>query len=369
MSHLKIIAMSRGYNFGAGPAMLPESILEKTQEELLDWQHSGMSVMEIGHRSKEFGQLLEEAEQNLRLLLTIPPNYHVLFLGMAARLQFAMVALNFLSEHEEAGYLITGVWSSLAYKEASKLKKAYCVASSEAGGGIDFPALETWNIKKNSRYIYLTNNETVNGVRCPLLPRDSSLAVIADMTSSLLTEPIKVQDYALIFAGVQKNIANAGMTLVIVRDEFLKTITNDNLATMLDYRTHCREKSLYATPPTFNCYIAAQMFQWVKNQGGITQVYSQNRLKSSTLYDYIDSSNFYYCPVAKKARSLVNVCFTTSNRELDDHFVAKAEQQGLYALRGHRSIGGLRASLYNAMPLEAVECLIKFMKDFAKDAH
>lgn len=359
--------MNRGYNFGAGPAMLPESILREAQEELLNWKNLGMSVMEIGHRTPEFSNLMEQAEEGIRKLLAIPKNYHVLFLGGAARTQFGMIPMNFLSEDQEAGYLITGLWSSMAYKEACKLKKAYCVASDEVNGFINVPTSTEWQIKENTRYLYLTSNETINGVRLTQIPKTPGIPLIADMTSSLLSEPIDIKNYGLIFAGAQKNIANAGLTLVIVSDELLTTIDDSIIPTMLDYRTHTTEKSVYATPPTFNCYIAAKMFQWVKEQGGVNALYKINCKKAAKLYEYIDSSAFYYCKVSKEARSLVNVCFSLENPKLEELFLANANTRGLLALRGHRTVGGLRASLYNSMPMEGVESLIEFMRDFAKE--
>ncbi|WED44643.1 3-phosphoserine/phosphohydroxythreonine transaminase [Legionella cardiaca] len=359
--------MNRGYNFGAGPSMLPEPILREAQQELLNWQNSGMSIMEIGHRTPEFTHLMAEAEHDLRDILKIPTNYHILFLGSAARMQFGMIPLNFLSEHQQAGYLITGLWSSIAYQEACKLKKAYCVATDEQHGFTNIPATSEWQIAENTSYLYFTSNETINGIRFPQEPKIPGIPLIADMTSSLLSEPVQVQNYDLIFAGAQKNIANAGLTVVIVKDEFLDTIGKKTLPTMLDYRIHVAEKSIYATPPTFNCYLAAKMFQWIKVQGGIDALYAVNCKKAAKLYSYIDSSSFYYCKVAREARSLVNVCFNLKDATLEELFIAQAHKRNLLALKGHRAVGGLRASIYNAMPLEGVNALIEFMCDFAKE--
>lgn len=359
--------MNRGYNFGAGPAMLPESILLEAQAELLNWQNLNQSVMEIGHRTPHFTELMIEAEQTFRELLHIPQNYHVLFLGSAARTQFAAIPLNFLSENQQAGYWITGIWSKMAYEEACKLKQAYCIASSEANGFIQIPAQSEWQIRAKSAYVYCTTNETINGVRFTAPPKIAGVPLIADMTSCLLSEPINISDYGLIFAGAQKNIAPAGLTLVIIRDELLKTIQEKTIPTMLDYRTHCSEKSLYATPPTFNCYLAAKMFRWIKQQGGVDALYQQNCKKSAALYQYIDSSSFYYCPIAQESRSLVNICFFLANQPLEELFLSQAQAKKLYALKGHRLVGGLRASLYNAMPMAGVDCLIDFMQHFAKE--
>ena len=359
--------MNRGYNFGAGPSMLPESILLEAQDELLNWQGLGMSVMEIGHRTPAFAALMEEAEQGIRDLLDIPVNYQVLFLGAAARSQFAMIPMNLLEAKQQAGYLVTGLWSRIAYEEASKLKQAYCVANGESNGFTDIPPSSEWQIKDNTAYLYFTSNETVNGLRFPQVPKISGIPLIADMTSSLLSEPINVSDYGLIFAGAQKNIANAGLTLVIISDELLSTINDKHLPTMLDYRIHSTTKSLYATPPTFNCYLATKMFQWIKEQGGVEALYEINCKKAAKLYDYIDSSSFYHCGVSKEARSLVNVCFTLEDPRLEKSFLDKAKGRGLLALNGHRSVGGLRASMYNSMPLEGVDLLVEFMCDFAKE--
>lgn len=358
--------MTRGYNFGAGPSMLPESILRDVQEELLDWQHLGMSVMEISHRSLPFTNLMQDAETLLRELLTIPDDYHVLFLSGAARAQFAMIPMNFLAAGEQAGYLITGLWSSMAYQEAFRLKEAYCVANTESTAFTTIASSDEWLVKNNNRYFYYTPNETVNGVRFAKPPKLSGAPLIADMTSCLLSEPINVRDYGLIFAGAQKNIANAGLTIVIVSEELLATIANEKIPTMFDYRTHSSTNSMYATSPTFNCYLAQKMFLWVKAQGGVKALYKLNCRKAALLYDYIDSSDFYHCRVAKEARSLVNVCFTLADSRHEDTFLEAAKARGLFALKGHRSVGGLRASMYNAMPIEGVECLVEFMTDFAR---
>ncbi len=359
--------MARGYNFGAGPSMLPESILKEAQTELLDWQHLGMSVIEIGHRTPAFAELMNEAEASLRELLDIPSDYHVLFLSGAARTQFAMVPLNFLSEGEEAGYLITGLWSKLAYEEANKLKKAYCVTNGENNGFTKIPAFAEWQIKTSTKYFYYTPNETVNGIRFAALPAVSGATIIADMTSCLLSEPVSIRDYGLIFAGAQKNIANAGLTLAIISEELLGIISNTKIPTMLDYRTFSSTNSTYATLPTFNCYLANKMFNWVKKKGGVQALYTLNCQKAGLIYDCIDNSDFYHCKIAKEARSLVNICFTLNDPSLEEAFLEGAKARGLLSLKGHRTVGGLRASMYNAMPLEGVERLVEFMNDFAKN--
>ncbi len=359
--------MDRGYNFGAGPSMLPEDILRETQAELLNWQNSGMSILETGHRTPEFRHLMEEAEQGMRKLLNIPSDYRVLFLGGAARTQFAMIPMNFLEEDQRAGYLITGIWSSIAYQEACKLKNAYCVASDEKNGFTNVPRTADWQIKENTRYLYFTSNETINGVRFTSAPKIKDIPLVADMTSSLLSEPIEITEYDLIFAGAQKNIANAGLTVILVKDSFLDTISNKAIPTMFDYRTHSAARSIYATPPGFNCYLAVKMFQWIEAQGGVETLYKVNCKKAAKLYEYIDSSVLYHCKVSKEARSLVNVCFNLREASLEELFLIKAKDRGLFALKGHRTVGGIRASIYNAMPLAGVERLIEFMHDFAKE--
>ncbi|EHL31132.1 hypothetical protein LDG_6844 [Legionella drancourtii LLAP12] len=354
------------YNFGAGPAMLPEPILKAAQEEFLDWQGTGMSILEIGHRTPEFMSLLKHAEHTLRSLLGIPRNYQVLFLGGAARMQFAMIPMNFLHPEEQAGYLDTGVWSHLALLEAQKLKKAYCVASDEQNGYTGIPDPKSWVLKENTSYLYYTPNETVNGVRFPNVPKVNESTLIADMTSCLLSEPIDVRNYGLIFAGAQKNIANAGLTIVIIRDDLLAKIPNPPVPTMLDYKIQTENHSLYATPPVFNCYLAAKMFDWVNAQGGVDALFKLNCEKAAKIYQYLDASDFYTTRVSREARSIVNVCFSLKNTNLEDDFVQQALLCGLSALKGHRFVGGIRVSIYNAMPMAGVDALINFMSEFAR---
>lgn len=358
--------MKRTYNFGAGPAVLPESVLKEAQEELLDWQNLGMSVLEIGHRTEEFTELLKHAEKTLRELLRIPSNYYVLFLGGAARTQFAMIPMN-LIHNETAGYIVTGIWSKLALQEAQHLKQAYCVADTVESNYCSIPAQHELKIQDNSRYVYYTPNETINGVRFPYVPKVDGLPLIADMTSCILSEPIDVRNYDLIFAGAQKNIANAGLTLVIIKDELLDKVHHAAIPTMLDYKVHIDNQSLYATPPVFNCYLAAKMFDWIKAQGGVDTLFTQNCRKAAKLYQYLDANDFYATPVSPEARSIMNVCFSLKNSQLETLFLEKATQNGLSALKGHRVVGGLRASLYNAMPMSGVEALVDFMQNFAEE--
>jgi phosphoserine aminotransferase len=357
---------SRGYNFGAGPAMLPESVLEEAQSELLNWQGKGMSILEIGHRTPDFTNLMDEAQSLLRELLDIPDNYHVLFLGGPARTQFAMLPMNLLSNKEQAGFLLSGRWSSLAYDECCRIKRAYCIASTETSGYKEVPSPLNWHLKDDTTYIHYTSNETINGVSYQEPPRFGDIPLVADMTSSFLSEPLNINDYGVIFAGSQKNIAPAGLTIVIIRADLLNRATEYPIPTMFDYRTHVECNSLYATSPTFNCYMALKMFKWIKSQGGVGKLHKLNIQKASKLYDYIDNSPLYDCSVAKKSRSLMNVCFRIVRSELEPIFIEQAKAAGLLALNGHKTVGGLRASLYNAMPMAGVDALIEFMADFAK---
>ncbi|MFT4058242.1 MAG: 3-phosphoserine/phosphohydroxythreonine transaminase [Legionella sp.] len=359
--------ITRNYNFGAGPAMLPESILREAQAELLDWNNTGMSVMEIGHRTPEFMSLCNHAEQTLRYLLAVPQNYQILFLGSAGRTQFSMIPMNLLQPNEQAGYLDTGIWSHMALLEAQNLKKAYCIASDALNGYTSIPAQRVWDIKENTTYVYFTPNETINGTRFPFVPKLSEGYLVADMTSCLLTEPININDYGVIFAGAQKNIANAGLTIVIIRNNLLERAPNPTVPSMMNYQLQAEYRSLYATPPTFNFYIAAKMFDWIKAQGGINVLYQRTQEKAAKIYQFLDSTDFYITRVEKEARSLVNICFSLKDKSLETTFLQQANQRGLYALKGHALVGGVRASMYNSMPLSGVDALIKFMAEFAKE--
>lgn len=356
---------NRGYNFGAGPATLPLEILKEAQGEFLNWHEKGMSIMEIGHRTSDFVELLDETRALLKEILNIPNNYHVLFLGEPARSQFAIIPMNLLSYNQQAGYLVSGVWSGLALAECQKIRQAYCIATSEAEGFIDTPKQNNWYLAENTGYVYYTTNETINGVRFANTPKFGDIPLVADMTSSILSEPININDFGIIFAGAQKNIAPAGLSVLIIREDLIEQNVDYIIPTMFDYKTHVKNDSLYATPPTFNCYMANKMFKWIKEQGGVEKLYENNLLKANKLYDYIDNSDFYYCKVVKSARSFMNVCFNMFREDLTQEFLTQSSQRGLLALKGHRVVGGLRASLYNAMPLAGVDALIEFMQDFA----
>ncbi len=355
----------RGYNFGAGPAMLPESILLKAQCALLNWENTGMSILEINHRHPVFLHMMSEAERLLREQLHIPSHYHVLFLTQPARMQFSMIPMNFIHPAVQAGYVVSGMWSYDAYKEANRLSNAYCLTTNEASAFTVLPELNLRDIRDETAYIYYASNETVDGIRIAPPPfKEAKIPLIADMTSCLLSEPIDLNDYGLIFSGIQKNIGPSGMTIVIVDDHLLKTIAREP-PLMLDYRVHAEMHSLAATPAVFQCYLAYLMFQWVVEQGGVSALYEKNCQKAEMLYRYLDTSHFYHCYVNGKGRSLMNVCFYLADSTTETMFIHDAEKQGLYALLGHRRKGGIRVSLYNAMPIEGVYALIDFMKAFA----
>lgn len=345
----------QGYYFGAGPAALPDAILYEAQSALLNWNNSGVSILEVGHRSDAFIALLQRAKADLRELLNIPQNYHVLFLGGAARTQFAMIPQNLISTSKaHAAYIISGLWSSLAFDEAKRFGRAYAIQFGEV-------------CKPDTAYAYYTPNETVDGLRFSEIPDTGDIPLVADMTSCLLSEVIDVSRFGLIFAGAQKNIGPAGLTVVIIRDDLLMIKPKHLVPTMLDYRVHAQHDSLYATPPVFQCYMAAKMFEWVKNQGGVEAFDVINHAKAAKLYAYIDASAYYQSMVLDvNLRSRMNVCFSLLDETRTHEFLMAAEACGLRGLKGHRVKGGLRASLYNAMPMDGVDALIKFMNDFAE---
>ncbi|MDF1684102.1 MAG: 3-phosphoserine/phosphohydroxythreonine transaminase [Legionellaceae bacterium] len=347
-----------GYYFGAGPAALPEAVLHQAESALLNWNDSGVSILEIGHRSPPFTAFLTQAENNLRELLSIPENYRVLFLGGAARTQFSMIPMNLLSKQQgKAAYIISGLWSSLGFEEAKRFGQAYAIKPDEA-------------CKSNTAYVYYTPNETVDGMRLAEIPDTGDIPLIADMTSCLLSEVIDVNKFGLIFAGAQKNIGPAGLTVVIVRDDLLAIKPKYIVPTMLDYRVHAKHHSLYATPPVFQCYMAAKMFEWVQAQGGVKALENINIAKAARLYAYIDGSSYYQAMVDDVAlRSRMNVCFSLKNKTDEAAFLDAADARGLRGLKGHRLKGGMRASLYNAMPMDGVDALIKFMDEFSRDVH
>jgi len=354
------------YNFSAGPAVLPKEVLLQAQAEMLDWHGSGMSVMEMSHRGREFIGIAEQAEADLRELMNIPANYKVLFLQGGAHLQFSMIPLNLLRGKTTADYLNTGAWSKKAIGEAKKFCEVNVVASTADNNFTSVPAFDTWKCNQDAAYLHYTPNETIGGVEFNWIPDCGDVPLVADMSSNILSREIDVSKFALIYAGAQKNIGPAGLTLVIVREDLLGNVVAGT-PTMLDYKVHADNDSMYNTPPTYAMYIAGLVFQWLKKNGGIAAMEANNIAKAKLLYAAIDASNgFYTCPVAVSDRSRMNVSFTLKDAALDGAFVKQAEAMGLLQLKGHRSVGGMRASIYNAMPLEGVAALVAFMQQFAQ---
>ena len=353
------------YNFSAGPAVLPKEVLQQAQAEMLDWQGSGMSVMEMSHRGREFMGIAARAEADLRELMGIPGNYKVLFLQGGASMQFAMVPMNLLRGKASADYLNTGEWSKKAISEAKKFGAVNVVASGADKNFSYVPDFSTWQCDKDAAYLHITPNETIGGVEFDWLP-DVSVPIVADMSSNILSRPIDVSRYGLIYAGAQKNIGPAGLTIAIVREDLLGQVAAGT-PTMLDYKTHADNESMYNTPPTYGIYIAGLVFQMLKEKGGIAAMEKTNIAKAELLYAAIDGSGgFYQCPVAHANRSRMNVPFTLKDAALDGAFLKEADARGLLQLKGHRSVGGMRASIYNAMPLEGVQALASFMGEFAR---
>ena len=357
---------NRVYNFSAGPSMLPLPVLEKVKEDLLNYQGSGQSVMEMSHRSASFKKIIEEAEDDLREIMEIPDNYKVLFLQGGGTLQFSMIPLNLLRNSMKADYAITGTWAKKAYKEACKFGDINVIASSEEDTFTWVPKFGKDQVRPDADYVYITTNNTIYGTAYNYIPKIGDIPLVADMSSNILSEPVDVSKFGMIWAGAQKNIAPAGVTIVIVREDLIGFAGKD-VPTYLDYKIHSENDSMYNTPPCFAIYVAGEVFKHIKATGGLVAMQKRNKEKADKLYDYIDSSTLYSCPVIKEDRSMINVVFVTGNADLDKKFVAEAKGAGLVNLAGHRSIGGMRASIYNAMPMEGVEALIEFMKKFEED--
>jgi phosphoserine aminotransferase len=354
------------YNFSAGPAVLPKEVLQQAQAELLDWHGSGMSVMEMSHRGKEYMGIHAQAEADLRELMGIPSNYKVLFLQGGAHLQFSMIPLNLLRGKASADYVNTGEWSKKAIGEAKKFTNVNVVADNKDKNCTYIPAFDTWKLDKDAAYVHYTPNETIGGVEFNWIPKTGDVPLVADMSSNILSRQIDVSKFGLIYAGAQKNIGPAGLTLVIVREDLVGH-ADARLPTMMDYKTHADNESMYNTPPTYGIYMSGLVFQWLKKNGGIAAMEKNNIAKANLLYAAIDGSNgFYNCPVAKADRSRMNVPFTLKDANLDGDFLKQADARGLLQLKGHRSVGGMRASIYNAMPLAGVQALADFMGEFAK---
>jgi phosphoserine aminotransferase len=351
------------FNFSAGPAVLPEPVLEQAAAEMLDWHGSGMSVMEMSHRGKEFIAIAESAEADLRDLLGIPANYKVLFLQGGATLQFAMVPMNLLAGKKRADYVNTGEWSKKAIKEAKSFADVNVAASAEDANFTYVPEQARWTLDPASAYVHICSNETIGGVEFHWVPDTGSVPLVADMSSNILSQPIDVAKYGLIYAGAQKNIGPAGLTIVIVRDDLLGHAPKGT-AGMLDYKVHADAQSMSNTPPTYAIYIAGLVFKWLKGQGGLAAVGEKNRAKAKLLYDFLDRSSLYRSPVRAADRSIMNVPFTLRDEALDEAFLKGAKERGMIQLKGHRSVGGMRASIYNAMPMEGVRLLVEYMKEF-----
>ena len=354
------------YNFSAGPAVLPKDVLLQAQAELADWQGSGMSVMEMSHRGKEYMGIHAQAEADLRQLMGIPANYKVLFLQGGAHLQFSMIPLNLLRGKASADYVNTGEWSKKAIGEAKKFGGVNVVVDNKDKNCSYVPAFDTWQRDPNAAYLHYTPNETIGGVEFNWIPETGDVPLVADMSSNILSRTLDVSKFGLIYAGAQKNIGPAGLTLVIVREDLIGQVPTGT-PTMLDYKTHADNESMYNTPPTYGIYMAGLVFQWLKKNGGIAAMEQANIAKADLLYGAIDASNgFYNCPVNLADRSRMNVPFTLKDAALDSEFLKQADQHGLLQLKGHRSVGGMRASIYNAMPLAGVQALVDFMSQFAK---
>lgn len=357
--------MARVFNFSAGPAVLPEPVLQQAAAEMLDWHGSGMSVMEMSHRGKEFIEIHANAEADLRELMGIPKNYKVLFLQGGASAQFAVVPMNLLRGKTKADYVNTGQWSKKAISDAKKYCKVNVAASSESENFTRAPKQSEWKLDPDAAYVHITTNETIGGVEFHWVPDTGDVPLVADMSSHILSRPMDVSRYGLIYAGAQKNIGPAGVTIVIVRDDLLGQALPIT-PTVFDYKVQAENDSMSNTPATYGIYVAGLVFQWLKKQGGLSKMEQINRAKAALLYDYLDQTEFYLSPVAKDDRSLMNIPFTLRNAELDKAFIQETETAGLTQLKGHRSVGGMRASIYNAMPIEGVQTLVKFMREFER---
>jgi phosphoserine aminotransferase len=355
----------RIFNFSAGPAVLPLSVLEEAQAELVALPGVGMSVLEISHRSKAFDEIIGKAESGLRELLGVPENYHVLFLQGGASLQFSMIPMNLLPAGGSSDYVLTGSWGKKALKEAKKVGTASVAATMADGGFTRVPGQDELKLDPNAAYVHITTNETIEGVEWKREPEVGNVPLIADASSDIMSHPIPVEKYALIYAGAQKNMGPSGVTLVIIRDDLLSGIP-ENLPTMLDYRTHTENKSLYNTPNTFGIYIIMLVTKWLKEIGGLEGMQRRNEEKAGILYDAIDATDFYRGHADPDSRSLMNITFRLPSEELEKRFAQEATAQGLDGLKGHRSVGGIRASIYNAFPREGVEALVSFMQEFER---
>ena len=355
--------MARVYNFSAGPAVLPEEVLQEAADEMLDYRGTGMSVMEMSHRSKAYDTIIKEAEADLRELMNIPDNYKVLFLQGGASQQFAMIPMN-LMKNRVADYIVTGQWAKKAYQEASLYGKANKIASSEDKTFSYIPDCSDLPISEDADYVYICENNTIYGTKFKTLPNTKGKPLVADVSSCFLSEPVDVTKYGVIYGGVQKNIGPAGVVIVIIREDLITEDVLPGTPTMLRYKIHADADSLYNTPPAYGIYICGKVFKWLKKMGGLEAMKERNEKKAKILYDYLDESKLFKGTVRKEDRSLMNVPFITGNEELDAKFVKEAKEAGFENLKCHRTVGGMRASIYNAMPIEGVEKLVEFMKKF-----
>lgn len=361
--------MSRVYNFSAGPSMLPESVLKKAAAEMLDYEGSGQSVMEMSHRSKIYGTIIEGAESLLREVMNIPDNYKVLFLQGGASTQFAAIPLNLMNGSGKADYVLTGQWATKAYKEAARYGEANVVASSKDKTFSYIPKLDPSTFTKDADYFYICMNNTIYGTVYHEIPETGNVPLVADISSCILSKPLDISKFGMVYAGAQKNMAPAGLTVVIIREDLIGH-ARDITPTMLDYKTHADNGSMFNTPPCYTIYIAKLVLEWIKNEiGGLENMQKLNEKKAALLYNFLDNSKMFRGTVVPEDRSLMNVPFVTGSDELDAKFVKEATEQGLVNIKGHRTVGGMRASIYNAMPYEGVEALVKFMTEFeAKNA-
>lgn len=355
--------MSRVYNFSAGPAVLPEEVLREAAEEMLDYRGTGMSMMEMSHRSKDFQNMIDEAERDLRELMHIPDSYEVLFLQGGASLQFAMIPMN-LMKNKVADYIVTGQWAKKAYQEACKYGKANKIASSEDKTFSYIPDCSDLPISEDADYVYICENNTIYGTKYKTLPNTKGKILVSDVSSCFLSEPVDVSKYGIIYGGVQKNIGPAGVVIVIIREDLITEDVLPGTPTMLQYKTHSDNGSMYNTPPAYGIYVCGKVFKWLKKMGGLEAMKKHNEEKAKILYDFLDESKLFKGTVVKEDRSLMNVPFVTGNEELDAKFVKEAKAAGFENLKGHRTVGGMRASIYNAMPKEGVQKLVEFMKKF-----
>lgn len=357
--------MKRVYNFSAGPSILPEEVLTRAASEMLDYQGSGMSVMEMSHRSPVYEKIISDAEALLRQVMNIPENYKVLFLQGGASTQFAAIPLNLMNGSQKADYVLSGQFSTKAYQEAQKYGDACTIASGKESNFSVVPTIAKSDIRPDTDYVHICFNNTIYGTKFPYIPETGDIPLVADMSSCILSEPIDVSKFGVIYAGAQKNMAPAGLTVVIIREDLLGKARKET-PTMLDYKVMAENGSMYNTPPCYCIYVAKLVYEWIIGLGGLSAMKERNERKAKLLYDYLDGQEYYIAPVAKENRSMMNVTFITGDTDLDKKFCAEAAAAGLVNLKGHRSVGGMRASIYNAMPYEGVEKLVTFMRDFAQ---